>query len=93
MAHFAHVNRYWDREHAVGAAKLLPGEYYVTTAGEMIVTVLGSCVSACVRDVRLGIGGMNHFMLPGNGSTPEPSSTSIRPTRSSASESSRSSSP
>jgi chemotaxis protein CheD len=64
MAQFAHVNRYWDREHAVSAAKLLPGEYYVSTAGEMIVTVLGSCVSACVRDVRLGIGGMNHFMLP-----------------------------
>jgi chemotaxis protein CheD len=64
MAHFAHVNRYWDRQHAVSAAKLLPGEYYVSSAREMIVTVLGSCVSACVRDVRLGIGGMNHFMLP-----------------------------
>jgi len=64
MAHFAHVNRYWDRLNSVSAAKLLPGEYYVTTAGEMIVTVLGSCVSACVRDIRLGVGGMNHFMLP-----------------------------
>jgi chemotaxis protein CheD len=28
------------------------------------VTVLGSCVSACIRDPVLGIGGMNHFMLP-----------------------------
>src|ERR1700690_2810201 len=64
MAHFAHVNRYWDRVHGIRAAKLLPGEYYVSTSGEMIVTVLGSCVSACVRDVRLGVGGMNHFMLP-----------------------------
>jgi chemotaxis protein CheD len=62
--HFAHINRYWDREHHGFAAKLLPGEYYVTTAGERIATVLGSCVSACVRDRRLGIGGMNHFMLP-----------------------------
>ncbi len=61
---FAHINRYWDREHQVCAAKLLPGEYYVTTAGEMIATVLGSCVSACIRDRRIGIGGMNHFMLP-----------------------------
>jgi chemotaxis protein CheD len=42
MAHFAHVNRYWDRQHAVSAAKLLPGEYYVSSAREMIVTVLGS---------------------------------------------------
>lgn len=63
-AHFSHINRYWDREHESFAARLLPGEYYVTTAGEAICTVLGSCVSACVRDRRLGIGGMNHFMLP-----------------------------
>ena len=46
------------------AAKILPGEYYVTTQNEMIVTVLGSCVSACIRDPIFGIGGMNHFMLP-----------------------------
>jgi chemotaxis protein CheD len=26
--------------------------------------VLGSCVSACIRDRRLRFGGMNHFMLP-----------------------------
>jgi chemotaxis protein CheD len=64
LPHFAHINRYWDREHHSFAAKLLPGEYYVTTVGEQIATVLGSCVSACVRDRRLGIGGMNHFMLP-----------------------------
>jgi chemotaxis protein CheD len=64
MAQFAHVNRFWDRAHGISAARLLPGEYYVSTAGEMIMTVLGSCVSACVRDVRLGVGGMNHFMLP-----------------------------
>jgi len=30
----------------------------------MITTVLGSCVSACIRDAVIGIGGMNHFMLP-----------------------------
>jgi chemotaxis protein CheD len=64
LAHFAHINRYWDREHHSFAAKLLPGEYYVTTANEQIATVLGSCVSACIRDTRLGVGGMNHFMLP-----------------------------
>jgi len=64
MPHFSHINRYWDREHHGFAAKLLPGEYYVTTSSERIATVLGSCVSACIRDTRLGIGGMNHFMLP-----------------------------
>jgi chemotaxis protein CheD len=45
--------------------KVLPGEHYVTgSAEEMIVTVLGSCVPACVRDTALSVGGMNHFMLP-----------------------------
>jgi chemotaxis protein CheD len=34
----------------------------------MIVTVLGSCVAACIRDRVSGIGGMNHFMLPNGGS-------------------------
>jgi chemotaxis protein CheD len=45
-------------------AKLLPGDYYVTRENEVLDTVLGSCVSACIRNPRLKIGGMNHFMLP-----------------------------
>ena len=61
---YEHINRYWDRTHHIYAAKILPGEYYVTMHGEMITTVLGSCISACIRDSKLGIGGMNHFMLP-----------------------------
>ena len=36
----------------------------MTNKGMMIGTVLGSCVSACIRDRISGIGGMNHFMLP-----------------------------
>lgn len=61
---FQDVNRYWDKRQNVYAAKILPGQFYVSKQGEMIVTVLGSCVSACIRDKKLGIGGMNHFMLP-----------------------------
>ncbi len=61
---FEHINRYWDNVHEVDAAKILPGEFYVTREHELVSTVLGSCVSACVRDVNLGVGGMNHFMLP-----------------------------
>lgn len=64
IAGFDHVNRYWDREKELIAAKILPGEYYVTRENELITTVLGSCVSACIRDKESGIGGMNHFMLP-----------------------------
>lgn len=59
-----HISRYWDKRHNAFAAKLLPGEYYVSTQKEVITTVLGSCISACIRDVKFGIGGMNHFMLP-----------------------------
>ena len=44
--------------------KILPGEYYVSRSDEAISTVLGSCMSACVRDPARGLGGMNHFMLP-----------------------------
>lgn len=61
---FEHINRYWDEARGHVAAKILPGEYYVTCGNEIMVTVLGSCVSACVRDRVLGVGGMNHFMLP-----------------------------
>jgi chemotaxis protein CheD len=64
IAGFGHVNRYWDRDREIIAAKILPGEYYVTQENELITTVLGSCVSACIRDKESGIGGMNHFMLP-----------------------------
>lgn len=58
------TTRYFDRTFNVEAAKISPGEYYYTDQDMLIVTVLGSCVSACIRDKKLGIGGMNHFMLP-----------------------------
>lgn len=35
----------------------------------MLITVLGSCVSACIYDPVAGIGGMNHFILPTGGSS------------------------
>ncbi len=64
LSGFEGINRYWDKLHQSFAAKILPGEYYVTSHDEVIVTVLGSCISACIRDKIFGIGGMNHFMLP-----------------------------
>ncbi len=60
-----HIKRYFDPMFRAYACKVLPGEHYVTSNPEdMLVTVLGSCVSACVRDPETGFGGMNHFMLP-----------------------------
>jgi chemotaxis protein CheD len=57
-------NLYFDRTFDTDAAKIGPGEYYYTDQDMLIVTVLGSCISACIRDPLTGIGGMNHFMLP-----------------------------
>ncbi|MCB1740075.1 MAG: chemoreceptor glutamine deamidase CheD [Gammaproteobacteria bacterium] len=61
---FESIRRYYDSGNGIIAARILPGEYYVTRLDEMVCTVLGSCVSACIRDARTGVGGMNHFMLP-----------------------------
>ncbi len=63
---FDHITRIWDSTQNLCASKVLPGEYYVTCHDEIITTVLGSCVAACIRDPVSGVGGMNHFMLPGS---------------------------
>lgn len=58
---------YYDRHFERHAVKILPGEYFVTNGDKVIVTVLGSCVAVCLRDKVNGIGGMNHFLLPNDG--------------------------
>ena len=76
--HFA-TNIYYDRTFDCEAAKILPGEYYFTGKEMLIVTVLGSCVAACIRDRVSGVGGMNHFMLPDSGNDADsPLSASMR---------------
>lgn len=64
LAGFEDVSRSYARDVELVAAKLLPGEVYVTVRDEAIRTTLGSCVAACIRDTTRGVGGMNHFMLP-----------------------------
>ena len=49
--------------------RIFPGEYFVTQNDMVISTLLGSCVSACVRDRTTGMIGMNHFMLSKPGGT------------------------
>jgi chemotaxis protein CheD len=59
------VRRYRDPRFDAIAVKVFPGEHYVSSdPDEMLVTILGSCVSACIRDPLAKVGGMNHFMLP-----------------------------
>ncbi len=44
------------------------GETYVTAdAREVLTTVLGSCIAACLHDPIAKVGGMNHFLLPDGG--------------------------
>ncbi len=55
---------YADHHFQYDAVKVLPGEYFVSNEEIVIMTVLGSCIAACIWDGRARIGGMNHFMLP-----------------------------
>ena len=64
FSEFSHVNHYWDKSKGKFIAKILPGEFYLTTEDILIATTLGSCVSASIWDDMRGVGGMNHFMLP-----------------------------
>ncbi len=59
------IKRYWNPMCSIHVAQLLPGQVCVTTEHEMISTVLGSCVAACICDPINKVGGMNHFRLPG----------------------------
>ncbi len=58
---------FFDQHFKYAAVKVLPGEYFVSDEDLLIMTVLGSCIAACIWDSRLRIGGMNHFMLPEGG--------------------------
>ncbi len=60
---------FYDAATATWLIKVMPGECSIAyRENEVLVTVLGSCVSACLRDRDKGIGGMNHFMLPSSAS-------------------------
>lgn len=74
---FEHIKRNWNSTYGTYAARLLPGDYYVTLNDEGVYTTLGSCISACIRDRISGIGGMNHFMLPASGDADGWKSTSL----------------
>jgi len=45
---------------------LHPGEYYSSSEDIVISTILGSCVAVALFDSKTGVGGLNHFMLPGS---------------------------
>lgn len=65
--------RYFDPVLKVQVVQVFQGDFFVSTReGEMLATVLGSCVAACIRDPIAGVGGMNHFLLPDKGGDNNP---------------------
>lgn len=57
--------QYFDPRFGTNVTMVLPGRHHVSASSdEMIVTLLGSCVAACVRDPVVAVGGLNHFLLP-----------------------------
>lgn len=56
--------RYWNPRRRHWCVRLGTGACYVTDDDDILTTVLGSCVAACVHDPVRRIGGMNHFLLP-----------------------------
>ena len=41
---------YFDNRFRKEAVKLLPGQYVATASNKVLVTILGSCVAACIYD-------------------------------------------
>ena len=59
--------RYFDPRFEATIITVAPGEHEITSAkDEIVATVLGSCISVCLRDSHSGVGGLNHFLLPKN---------------------------
>jgi len=73
-------HRYWDSQAGAYAVTVLPGKHYLTSARDQVIsTLLGSCVAACMFDLSAGWGGLNHFLLPcGGPDGPDLGDTSTR---------------
>jgi chemotaxis protein CheD len=69
---FSHIRRMQDTRFPYEVAVILPGEYFVSVEPKVVYTVLGSCISVCLRDPFVNVGGMNHFMLAAPSDTEGP---------------------
>jgi chemotaxis protein CheD len=58
---------------------IVQGENYVDDdPSTVLTTILGSCIAACIWDGVAGVGGMNHFLLPGDGKHRQPGGDAMR---------------
>ncbi len=63
LMEFGHIRRIQDARFPYEVAVILPGEYFVSQEPKVVYTILGSCISVCLHDPFVKVGGMNHFML------------------------------
>ncbi len=62
--------RYFDKRLNAMVVSVCQGDYYVSARpNEVLSTLLGSCIAVCMRDEKIGCGGMNHFVLPTQGAS------------------------
>lgn len=65
------MTRDWVEQDTASAVEcrkvhVIQGEFHVEDGADVVMTtILGSCVAACMRDPIARVGGMNHFLLPG----------------------------
>ncbi len=59
------MKRFYSEKYKKNVIMLSSGEYFVSKNGEILHTVLGSCIAVCIYDTKKKIGGMNHYLLPG----------------------------
>lgn len=58
---FIHKLSHFEQE----VVTIHPGEYFATRDDTIISTILGSCIAVSLFDANQCMGGLNHFMLPG----------------------------
>jgi chemotaxis protein CheD len=59
------LNRFYSQRLNKTLVMLTAGEYFATKHGEVLYTIVGSCIATCIYDTERKVGGMNHFLLPG----------------------------
>jgi chemotaxis protein CheD len=59
------LNRFYSEKLKKTLVVLTAGEYFATQNGEVLYTVVGSCIATCIYDAERKVAGMNHFLLPG----------------------------
>jgi len=79
MANITGGSNYYDTKFGTMVHKINEGGFCVLSRSDhLIMTTLGSCISVCMYDPVIKIGGMNHFLLPEERNAEKKNSFSMR---------------